>query len=295
MATSLPAIKTESTGILRHLNTFVDKHVLPYPVRFLTNRVIILATLALLAPLLFYTSNQAFVNALNSYLNVMSVVVSSTVLLYATIADVRDRAAAKRADEIAKAYEQVLEERVQGREDMAKAYEQALQERLQGREDMAKAYEKVLEKRVQGREQELEERLLDREEMAKAYQQELEKRVQGREQELEGRLLDREEIAKAYQQELEKRVQADHELIEQILKNSIENILGGRLEKIRVEDHKQLDDMQKAVISSNESLRKELADKELIASNLSLRTELSELRELVQALHHSHFGKAAEG
>ena len=266
MATSLPAIKTESTGILRHLNTFVDKHVLPYPVRFLTNRVIILATLALLAPLLFYTSNQAFVNALNSYLNVMSVVVSSTVLLYATIADVRDRAAAKRADEIAKAYEQVLEERVQGREDMAKAYEQALQERLQGREDMAKAYEKVLEKRVQGREQELEERLLDREEMAKAYQQ-----------------------------ELEKRVQADHELIEQILKNSIENILGGRLEKIRVEDHKQLDDMQKAVISSNESLRKELADKELIASNLSLRTELSELRELVQALHHSHFGKAAEG
>ena len=90
--------------------------MLPYPVRFLTNRVIILATLALLVPLLFFTSDQAFVNALNSYLNVMSVVVSSTVLLYATIADVRDRAAAKRADEIAKTYEQVLEDRIQGRE-----------------------------------------------------------------------------------------------------------------------------------------------------------------------------------
>ena len=41
-----------------------------------------------MSPLLFFTGNQAFVNALNSYLNVMSVVVSSTVLLYATIADV---------------------------------------------------------------------------------------------------------------------------------------------------------------------------------------------------------------
>lgn len=284
MTTSVPAVKPESDGIVRHLNSFVDKHVLPYPVRFLTNRIIILATLALLVPLVFHTSDQAFVNVLNSYLNVMSVVVSSTVLLYATIADIRDRAAAKRAEEIAKAYEQVLEERVQGREEIAKAYEQALQARLLDREEMSKAYEKVLEKRVQGREQELEERLLDREEIAKAYEKVLEKRV-----------LDREEIAKAYEQELEKRVQADHELIEQILKNSIDNIIGGRLEKIRLEDHKQLDDMQKAVIASNESLRKELADKALIASNESMRTELAELRELVQALHQSHFGETSDG
>src|SRR5947208_1874632 len=98
---------------LQRLNTILDEHVLPYPVRFLTNRVIILATLALLVPLLFFTSDQAFVNALNSYLNVMSVVVSSTVLLYATIADVRDRAAAERREEIAKSYEQFLEKRVQ--------------------------------------------------------------------------------------------------------------------------------------------------------------------------------------
>jgi hypothetical protein len=209
-----PVIETK-LSTLQRLNAILDERVLPYPVRFLTNRVIILATLALLIPLLFYTSDQAFVNALNSYLNVMSVVVSSTVLLYATIADVRDRAAAKRANEIAKTYEQVLEDRIQGRQEMAKAYEQVLEER----------------------------------------------------------------------------VQADHELIQQILQNSIENILGGRLEKIRIEDHKQLDEMQKAVIASNEALRAELAEKAMIARNESLRAELAELRELVQALYQSHFGK----
>src|SRR5437764_10194547 len=122
MISATPIYKKKLPGRLQRLNTFLDEHLLPYPVRFLTNRVIILATLALLVPLLFYTSNQAFVNALNSYLNVMSVVVSSTVLLYATIADIRDRAAAKRAEGIAKAYEQLLEERVQGREGIAEAY-----------------------------------------------------------------------------------------------------------------------------------------------------------------------------
>jgi hypothetical protein len=198
MTTFGPVIETKSEGLMQHLNAFVDKYVLPYPVMFLTNRVTILATLALLVPLLFYTSNQAFVNSLNSYLNVMSVVVSSTVLLYATIADVRDRATAKRT----------------------------------------------------------------------------------------------EGIAKAYAEELEKRVQADHELIEQILQNSIENILGGRLEKIRVEDHKRLEDMQNAVLASNEALRTELAEKALIASNEALRMELAELRELVQALYKSQYGKS---
>jgi hypothetical protein len=155
------------------------------------------------------------VNALNSYLNVTSVVVSSTVLLYATMADVRDRAAAKRADEIAKTYEQVLEDRIQ----------------------------------------------------------------------------ERQEIAKAYEQVLEQRVQADHELIQQILQNNIENVLGGRLEKIRLEDHKQLEDMQKAVIASNEALRTKLAEKAMIDSNELLRTELGELRELVHALYQSQLGK----
>jgi hypothetical protein len=254
MPTSVPVIEPKSDSLLQRLNTFVDKYVLPYPVMFLTNRVIILATLALLVPLLFYTSDQAFVNALNSYLNVMSVVVSSTVLLYATIADVRDRAAAKRAEVIAKAYEQLLEERVRGREGVAKAYAEELEERVRGREEIAKAYAEELEKRVQGRE----------------------------------------EIAKAYAEELEKRVQADHELIEQILQNSIENILGGRLEKIRVEDHKKLEGMQKALIASNETLRTELAEKALIASNEALRKEFAELRGLVEALYQRQIGKSTE-
>ena len=214
-STPTPPVDPKKSNTLHWLNTVLDARVLPYPVKFLTNRVVILATLALLVPLLFFTSDQAFVNALNSYLNVMSVVVSSTVLLYATIADVRDRSAAKRAEEIAKRYEQVLEERIQGREDIAKAYEQVLEER----------------------------------------------------------------------------VQADHEIIEQILQNSIENILGERLEKIRIEDHKQLDEMQRAVIASNETLRAELAQKAILASNESLRAELAELRALVQALHHNQLGK----
>ncbi len=179
---SVPAVPIKSEGALQRLNTFLDQHVLPYPVRFLTNRVIILATLALLVPLVFFTGDQAFVNALNSYLNVMSVVVSSTVLLYATIADVRDRAAAERREEIAKSYEQVLE----------------------------------------------------------------------------------------------KRVQVDHELIEQILQNSIQNILLDRLEKLRVEDQKRAEEMQSAVIARNEELH---------------RAELAELTALVQALHQSYFGK----
>src|SRR5438045_521807 len=80
----------QPTGPIVRLNEFLDKYVLPYPVKYLTNRVVILLTLCLLIPLIFYTANQAFVNALNSYLNVMSVVVSSTVLLYATISELRE-------------------------------------------------------------------------------------------------------------------------------------------------------------------------------------------------------------
>jgi hypothetical protein len=225
-------VTEEKLSQLQRLNLILDAHVLPYPVKFLTNRVVILATLALLVPLLFFTGDQLFVNALNSYLNVMSVVVSSTVLLYATIADVRDRAAAKRADEIARSYKQVLEDRIQDRE------------------EIAQAYERVLERRVLGRE----------------------------------------EIAKAYEQELEKRVQADHELIEQILQHSIENMLGGRLEKIRIEDRNQLEDMRRAVVASNEALRAELAEKAAVATSEALSADLGALRELVQALYQNQIG-----
>ncbi len=212
-------------GKIPRLNIFLDGHVLPYPVMFLTNRVIILATLALLIPLIVFSNEQAFVNILNSYLNVMSVVVSSTVLLYATIADVRDRAAAKQADKLTKAYEEVLEKRIQERDELTKAYEE------------------VLEKRIQ----------------------------------------EREVTAKAYEQELEKRVQADHELIQQVLENSMKNILEVQLEKIRIEDHKQLEDLQKALIAEA-----------LIASNQLLSTELAELKASMQNLYQSHLGKLLE-
>src|SRR5579859_3613642 len=202
MIPTVPVVGTRKPESPFHrLNTLLDKHVLPYPVRFLTNRIIILATLALLIPLVFFTSNQAFVNTTNSYLNVMSVVVSSTVLLHATMADVRDRAATKRAEEVAKAYERVLEERVQ----------------------------------------------------------------------------------------------ADHELIQQILQNSIENILGERLEKVRLEDHKTLEDMQKAVIASNETLRLELAEEARLASKETLRLELAELRVLVQEIHQNRLINPSKG
>ncbi len=272
MTSSAPVTKQRKHRPRQRLNTFLDKHMLPYPVKFLTNRVVILATLALLIPLLFFTSDQSFVNALNSYLNVMSVVVSSTVLLYATIADARDRAAAQRADEIARAYEQVLENGVQERDRLGKAYEQVLEERVLEREEIVSAYHRVLEERVLEREEvskayehALEQRLQEREDLAKAYEQVLEKRV-----------LEREEIAKAYEQVLEKRVQADHELIEKILENRIQNVLVERLEKIRIENHKHIEEMFKSVIASSEAQRAESA----------------ELVKLVHAMHEHNLSNA---
>jgi DNA anti-recombination protein RmuC len=98
---------------LDRLNAFLDQHVLPYPVKYLTNRVTILATLCLLIPLIFFASNQAFVNAANSYLNVMSVAVSSIVLLYSTINEIRERSAAQRREEIARVQAEATEKRAQ--------------------------------------------------------------------------------------------------------------------------------------------------------------------------------------
>jgi hypothetical protein len=214
-STKIPPVSNTELNRVQRLNTFLDEHVLLYPVRFLTNRIVILTTLALLIPLILFSNNQAFVNAMNSYLNVTSVAVGSTVLLYATIADIRDRAAAKRSDDLAKTYEQALESRIQEREELAKIYEQVL----------------------------------------------------------------------------EKRVKTDHEMIKQILHNMVENMLGGKLEKIQLEEQKQLEEIQKAVIASNELLRAELAEKMLIASNDSLRAEIAEVRKLIQELHLKQFGR----
>ncbi|MGB8647950.1 MAG: hypothetical protein WCF84_22135 [Anaerolineae bacterium] len=73
------------------INAFLDTHVLPWPVRFLTFRFVILATIALLIPLIVYADNTSLVLLINSYLNTMSVAVSSIVLLYATLNEVRQK------------------------------------------------------------------------------------------------------------------------------------------------------------------------------------------------------------
>jgi hypothetical protein len=73
------------------INTFLDRHVLPWPVRFLTFRFTILVTIALLVPLIVFANNTELVLGINSYLNTMSVAVSSIVLLYATLAEKQQR------------------------------------------------------------------------------------------------------------------------------------------------------------------------------------------------------------
>ncbi len=85
------------------INSFLDKHVLPWPVRFLTFRFVILVTIGLLIPLIVFANNTVLVLSINSYLNTMSVAVSSIVLLYATISEARQKQIAemqeKRAQE----------------------------------------------------------------------------------------------------------------------------------------------------------------------------------------------------
>ena len=77
--------------MFQRFNDFLDKYVFPWPIRFLTFRPVILLTIALLIPLIVYADNTVLVLGINSYMNVMSVAVSSIVLLYATIAEVRQK------------------------------------------------------------------------------------------------------------------------------------------------------------------------------------------------------------
>jgi len=85
------------------VNDFLDKYILPWPVRFLTFRFVILITIALLIPLILFANQTTLVLGINSYLNTMSVAVSSIVLLYATISEARQKQIAemqeKRAQE----------------------------------------------------------------------------------------------------------------------------------------------------------------------------------------------------
>ena len=47
------------------IDDFLDRYVLPWPVRYLTFRFVILATLALLIPLILFASNQTLVLLVN--------------------------------------------------------------------------------------------------------------------------------------------------------------------------------------------------------------------------------------
>jgi hypothetical protein len=109
--TAMPDAQAQPTGTMARIYRFLDQHVLPVPVKYLTNRITILATLCLLIPLIAFASNQVLVLLANSYLNVMSVVVSSTVLLYSTISEARDKAAAQRREEIAAEHEKLVQAR----------------------------------------------------------------------------------------------------------------------------------------------------------------------------------------
>jgi uncharacterized membrane protein len=84
------------------INAFLDKYVLPWPVRFLTFRFTILITIALLAPLIVFANNTELVLGINSYLNTMSVAVSSIVLLYATLSEKQQRKIAEMQEQRAR-------------------------------------------------------------------------------------------------------------------------------------------------------------------------------------------------
>jgi hypothetical protein len=99
----LTQLKQRLANVMDTVNGFLDKYVLPWPVRFLTFRFVILITISLLIPLIVYANNTSLVLGINSYLNTMSVAVSSIVLLYATVSEARQKQIAemqeKRAQE----------------------------------------------------------------------------------------------------------------------------------------------------------------------------------------------------
>jgi len=111
--------------MLNRINDFLDRYVLPWPVRFLTFRLVILATIALLVPLILFANNTVMVLGINSYLNVMSVAVSSIVLLYATIAEVQRRKIAELQEQRAQEdHQHVTEMHQLVLEEMAKHHEE---------------------------------------------------------------------------------------------------------------------------------------------------------------------------
>ena len=89
------AHKSGFSSVIKSINEFLDKYILPWPVRFLTFRLVILLTIFLLVPLVLFAKNTVLVLMTNSYLNVMSVAVSSIVLLYSTITEAHQKQIAK--------------------------------------------------------------------------------------------------------------------------------------------------------------------------------------------------------
>jgi hypothetical protein len=151
MASNIPSVPRmqvhQTDGFFQRLNAFLDTHVLPYPVKYLTNRLTILATMCLLIPLIAFASNQVFVLAANSYLNVMLVVVSSTVLLYSTIGEARDREAAARREQIANEHQAAVEARAQADHELIQSIKADLNEHItQSLENIQKTLFDYLEK-----------------------------------------------------------------------------------------------------------------------------------------------------
>jgi hypothetical protein len=89
------AHKSRLSIVFIAINEFLDKYILPWPVRYLTFRLVILMTICLLIPLILYANNTVLVLMANSYLNVMSVAVSSIVLLYSTISEAHQKEIAR--------------------------------------------------------------------------------------------------------------------------------------------------------------------------------------------------------
>jgi hypothetical protein len=90
------------SGLLNKMNQFLDTHILPWPVRYLTFRLVILVTMGLLIPLIIFANQTVMVLMINSYLNVMSVAVSSIVLLYSTISEAHQKQIARMQEERAR-------------------------------------------------------------------------------------------------------------------------------------------------------------------------------------------------
>jgi len=94
--------KTGLSAFLYKMNQFLDTHILPWPVRYLTFRLVILMTMGLLIPLIIFANQTVMVLMINSYLNVMSVAVSSIVLLYSTISEAHQKQIARMQEERAR-------------------------------------------------------------------------------------------------------------------------------------------------------------------------------------------------